>query len=112
MPSYVSPFGGLDTLGKQFFESNPASAYQKWTGAYGATPQKNPQYYAYGDSLKNYFQEDYYGESARDPGLTWLGYLDNLGNSNKGLGSMWEGMAPSQRGERQGQFAPPVKWVS
>lgn len=112
MPNYVSPFQGLDHLGKQFFEVNPDAAYTKWAGAYGATATDNPRFYGYAQSLKDYFTQDYYGESVNQPDLQWTQYLDKLNETGKGLGNMWGGLTPSQRGENPGRYAPPVKWVS
>lgn len=108
--NYASPFSGLDTLGRQFFETNPDSAYQLWTGAQGFGPG-NPHMDSYARGLNNYFQQDYYGQSARNPGLQWLDYLDHLGQTNTGVGSMWAHAAPSARGVDAGEFDHGVKWV-
>lgn len=108
--TYASPFTSYSGINRDFLEVNPEVPYRMWMRAFGATPS-NPTYYSYGKGLYDYYQNDYYGKASKDPGLKWLDYLDQLGTSG-GLDRMWNALAPRQRGERPGQFAPPVKWVS
>ena len=112
MPSYVSPWAGLDVLGKNLFEVNPESAYTAWGQQWGFNPTQpgGQNRYRYGQAVYPFMQQDYYGKSAQNPGLQWTDYLDQLGGSGGGLGDMWSGLAPSQRGEQPGRFAPQVKW--
>ena len=92
---YTSPWGGINQMTQDFLEVNPESSYQEWGRALGAEAQS-----PFERHLKSQYdthQQDYYGQSARNPGLTWLDYLDK---SSSTTSSIWEGLSPRQKGYR------------
>lgn len=104
--SYASPFSQYSPLGRQFLEVAPRSAYDIWMRMFGADPINNPKMYSYGQGLYDAYQQDYYGQSANNFGLTWLDYLDRMG-SKGGLSGAYQALSPRQRGE---QGPPRATW--
>lgn len=112
MNNYASPFSGLGSFDKDMLNASPDTAYQRWlTGGYGLNPANNQRQFNYGDSLYNYYQKDYYNQSVSNHGLSWTDYLDKLGNTGKGVGSMWDSLSPNERGENPGLYQSPARWV-
>lgn len=115
---YASPFTPYrqpgSFFGKEFLEVEPESSYQLWQGAQGGDPTKasGRGQFDYGKGLYDFYRNDYYSTAAQDPGLYWSDYLDQISGQGRGVSDIWSGLAPTQRGERPGRFAPPVKWVS
>lgn len=120
MPNYASPFSayrnnttaGLPSI--ETLEANPETAYNVWGQYYGANPQRpgGSQMYDYAKGQYDFFKNDFYSQGALNEGLMFTDYLDQLSQSGRGLGDMWSGLAPKQRGERPGQFAPQVRWMT
>src|SRR3990167_3577580 len=109
MMNYASPFTGYTGLARELLEVNPNNSYQMGAGAQGAAPTSpNQNFYNYASGLGSYFQNDFYNQSAKEPGLKWLDYLDTVGSS-RCLNEMWSGLSPRQRGE---QSSPNLQWQS
>ena len=109
--NYASPFTGADNMMSTFWETSPDVAYQSWMGAQGASPQSNRNYYNFGKTMNDWYGNDYLNQSIKEPGLKWTGYLDRMGSSGQSLDSMWGNLSPQARGERNSNFAAPVRWV-
>lgn len=121
MAFYASPFDpyrqgqitpGISSM--DYLEANPDTAYDIWGRYFGADPTRpgGQNFYRYSQSVMPSLQQGFYARGAQEQGLRFTDYLDQLSTGGRGLGDMWSGLAPSQRGERPGQFAPQVKWVS
>lgn len=98
--NYTSPWGGSSQFTQDMLEVNPESSYQQWTRAVGAQPNTPFDDYLRGEYGR--YQQDYYGKAAKDPGTTWLNYLDS---QSANPSSVWGGLSPRQRGESQGRVS-------
>lgn len=102
MPLPVNPI--LSDIQDQFLNSTPLAAFfRQFGGQISGAPNQNYRKFLQG--LDTDFYNQYLGKVADDPNLR---YTDFLGQQDPM--AMFRQLAPSQRGERPGQFAPKLTW--
>ena len=105
MPGSTTPF--LDVLRGDPNFSNMLSYYSNLYGQNSGLSPNQKQYFGSPGVFDRYLNQ--YGAAAvnqGDPSLSFESYM-----SKNPFQQQWGQMSPDMRGQQQGRFAPPVRWV-